>query len=61
MRMNEEIILSIKEYEKLKMEIERLKKENQKLRRDNEVSIEVLDYISKGAEQVIKEWGNDIE
>jgi cell division protein FtsB len=59
--MEEEITLSKREYEKLKMEIERLKTENKKLRRDKEVYIEVLDYISKGAENVIIEWGKDME
>lgn len=60
MSMEKEITLSTIEYEKLKMEIERLHEENKKLRRDNEVYSEVLDYISKGAERVITEWGENI-
>jgi len=52
MRIDDEITISIIEYEKMKTEIE-------KLRHDNEVYAEVLDYISKGAEQVINDWGKD--
>lgn len=51
----------IKEYEKLKKENEKLQKENEKLKKDKEVCDEVLDYIVKGAEQVINEWGKEIE
>ncbi|WP_321504056.1 hypothetical protein [uncultured Methanoregula sp.] len=59
--MEKEITLSTAEYEKLKMEIEKLQEENKKLKRDNEVYSEVLEYISKGAEQVINEWGENIK
>lgn len=59
--MEENMRVLIKEYEKLKKENEKLQKENEKLKKDKEVCDEVLDYIVKGAEQVINEWGKEIE